>query len=308
MTAERRIMQDLNDLYYFAQVVQHGGFAVAARALGLPKSKLSRRVALLEERLGARLIQRSTRRFSVTDIGQIYHRHCTAMMAEAEAAQEAIDRTSAEPQGLVRVSCPVVLMQSRVARVVSQFLANRPRVRVHVEATNRRVDVIAEGFDIALRVRILPLEDSGLIVRMLQGHGNALLASPGLLDLRGRPRAPDELACFDTLDMSQPGGDHVWRLTGPDGAITVVPHRPRLVTDEMSTLRQAAIDAVGIAFLPKFFVEEDLARGALEEVLPGWTLPGGLVHAVYPSRRGLLPAVREFIDSLGAEFAASGGD
>jgi DNA-binding transcriptional LysR family regulator len=301
-------MQDLNDLYYFAQVVQHGGFAVAARALGLPKSKLSRRVALLEERLGARLIQRSTRRFSVTDIGQIYHRHCTAMVAEAEAAQEAIDRTSAEPQGLVRVSCPVTLMQSRVARVVSQFLADRPRVRVHVEVTNRRVDVIAEGFDIALRVRLPPLEDSGLVVRMLQGDCYALLASPGLLDLQGRPRAPDELARFDTLDMQRPGGDHAWRLTGPDGAMATVAHRPRLVTDEMLTLRQAAIDGVGIAFLPKFLIEEDLARGALEEVVPRWALPGGLVHAVYPSRRGLLPAVREFIDSLVAEFAASGGD
>src|ERR1700676_892735 len=114
-------MQDLNDLYYFAQVVQHGGFTAAARTLGVPKSKLSRRVALLEERLGARLIQRSTRRVSVTEIGQVYNRYCVAMVAEAEAAQEAIDRISAEPQGLVRVSCPPALMQSQVGRIVSLF-------------------------------------------------------------------------------------------------------------------------------------------------------------------------------------------
>src|SRR3546814_3482073 len=143
-------MRDLNDLYYFAQVVEHGGFAAAGRVLGVPKSKLSRRVALLEEQLGVRLIQRSTRRFSVTEIGQVYHRHCVAMIAEAEAAQEVIDRTSAEPQGLVRVSCTIPLMQGRVADIVSRFLADHPRVRIHVEATNRRVEVIAEGFDVAL--------------------------------------------------------------------------------------------------------------------------------------------------------------
>jgi DNA-binding transcriptional LysR family regulator len=298
-------MQDLNDLYYFAQVVEHEGFTAAARALGVPKSKLSRRVALLEERLGARLIQRSTRRFSVTEIGQVYHRHCVAMVAEAEAAQEAIDRTSAEPQGLVRVSCPIALLQSRVAGIVARFLADHPRVRIHVEATNRRVDVIAEGFDVALRVRTPPLEDTGLVVRVLEGHGSALLASPGLLNLHGRPREPADLARFDTLDMARLGGEHVWRLTGPDGAVSNVAHRPRLVTDEMMTLRQAALDGVGIVGLPRFLVSDDLARGALEVVLPQWMPPSGLVHAVFPSRRGLLPGVRKFIDALAAEFAAA---
>jgi len=296
-------MQDLNDLYYYAHVVDHGGFAAAARALGVPKSKLSRRVALLEGRLGTRLIQRSTRRFSVTEIGQVYYRHCTAMVAEAEAAQEVIDRTSAEPQGLVRISCPIALMQSHVGAIVSRFLVEHPRVRIHIEATNRRVDVIAEGFDIALRVRMPPLEDTGLVVRLLEGHGSALVASPALLDRHGRPRTPDDLGRFDTLDMTRPGGDHSWRLAGPDGTVSDVPHRPRLVTDEMMTLWQAALDGVGIVVLPKYLIEGDLARGALEAVLPEWAPPIGLVHAVFPSRRGLLPAVRRFIDALAAEFA-----
>ncbi len=300
-------MQDLNDLYYYAQVVEHGGFAAAARALGVPKSKLSRRIALLEERLGVRLIQRSTRRFSVTEIGRVYHQHCTAVVAEAEAAQEAIDRTSAEPQGLVRISCPIVLMQQRVGAVVSRFLMEHRRVRVHVEATNRRVDVIAEGFDVALRVRTPPLEDTGLVVRVLGGHGGALVASPGLLDRRERPRAPGDLDRFDSLDMTRLGGEHRWRLTGPDGTVSDVPHRPRLVTDEMMTLRRAALDGAGVVALPKYLVEDDLARGALEAVLPPWTPPSGLVHAVFPSRRGLLPAVRTFIDALAAEFASARG-
>jgi len=300
-------MQDLDDLYYFAQVVEHGGFAAAARALGVPKSKLSRRLARLEERLGARLIQRSTRRFSVTEIGKIYHQHCAALVLEAEAAQEAIDRTRAEPQGLVRVSCPVVLMQSRrVASIVSRFLVDHPRVRIYIEATNRHVDVIGEGFDIAIRVRPPPLEDTGLVARVLEEQGSVWVTSPRLLSLRGHPREPEDLARFDSLDITRPGGDHAWRLIGPDGVIKSVAHQPRLVTDEMMTLRQAAIDGVGIVLLPKYLVDDNLARGDLEAVLPRWTSLSGVVHAVFPSRRGLLPAVRKLIDALAAKFEEQG--
>ena len=141
-------MQDLNDLYYFAQVVDHGGFAPAGRALGMPKSKLSRRVALLEERLGVRLIQRSTRHFSVTEVGQTFHAHCKAMLVEAEAAQEAIELTRSEPRGIVRVACPVALLDTRVGEMIAAFLAQCPGVEIQLDATNRRVDLIAEGIDI----------------------------------------------------------------------------------------------------------------------------------------------------------------
>src|SRR5690606_11129356 len=160
-------MLDLNDLYYFVQVVEHGGFAPASRALGVPKSKLSRRIAQLEERLEVRLIQRSTRQFSVTEIGQTYLAHCKAMLVEAEAAEEAIALTQAEPRGVVRMSCPVALLETRVADMVAAFMVAHPRVEVHLEETNRRVDVVAEGIDIAIRVRPPPLEDSGLIMRVL---------------------------------------------------------------------------------------------------------------------------------------------
>jgi DNA-binding transcriptional LysR family regulator len=296
-------MQDLNDLYYFAQVVERGGFAAAARVLGVPKSKLSRRVAALEDRLGVRLIQRSTRRFSVTEVGQVYHRHCAAMIAEASAAQEAIDRTSAEPQGFVRVSCPVGLMERRVGDIISKFIADHPRVHMHIEVTNRRVDVIGEGFDIALRVRTPPLEDTGLVIRVLEGLGSVLVASPALLDATGRPREPDDLHRFATMDFVQPEGAYVWRLIGPNGATREVVHRPRLVTNEMTTLRRAALQGAGAAALPRFLVEDDLANGTLEIILPSWTLPRALVHAVFPSRRGLLPAVRTLVDRLAAGFA-----
>src|SRR6478609_4078227 len=144
-------MQDLNDLYYFVQVVDRGGFAAAGRALGMQKSKLSRRIALLEERLGVRLIQRSTRRFSVTEIGQDYYAHCKAMLVEADAAEASVEQTRSEPSGIVRLSCPVALLHARVSVMLAGFMAHYPQVAVHLEATNRRVDLIAEGIDVAIR-------------------------------------------------------------------------------------------------------------------------------------------------------------
>ncbi|HEX2889984.1 LysR substrate-binding domain-containing protein [Vineibacter terrae] len=296
--------RNVDDLYYFARVIEHRGFTAAARRLGIPKSRLSRRIAALEDRLGVRLIQRTTRGFSVTDVGWAYHRHCQAVVAEAEMAQEVIDRVRAEPQGLVRVVCPAPLLQSTVARSMSRFLADFPRVRLQVEATNRTVDVIEDGFDMALRVRVPPLEETGLVVRTLAGRGNVLVASRALVDRLGRPATPADLSRYDTLDMVGPGRDHGWRLTGPDGTIATVSHQPRLITDDLLTLRQATIDSLGVAVLPELLVREQVGRGQVEVLLPQWTVPGGIVHAVFPTRRGLLPAVRALIDRLVLDFAA----
>lgn len=297
--------ENLDDLHYFARVIEHRGFTAAARRIGVPKSKLSRRIAALEDRLGVRLIQRTTRGFSVTEVGWAYHRHCLAVVAEAEMAQAVIDRMRAEPRGLVRVACPAPLLQSSVARSISRFLADHPQVRIQIEATNRAIDVIEEGFDLALRVRVPPLEETGLVVRTLAGRGNVLAAGRALLERRGRPAAPADLARYDTLDMVGPGRDHGWRLTGPDGSVATVAHQPRLITDELSTLRQATLDGLGVAVLPELLIRDDIRRGDIEILLPRWTLPGGIVHAVFPSRRGLLPAVRAFIDRLAADFAAA---
>lgn len=175
-------MRDLNDLYYYVQVVEQGGFAPAGRALGVPKSKLSRRIALLEERLGVRLIQRSTRRFAVTEIGQTYYQHCKAMLVEADAAEEAIALTQAEPCGTVRMTCPVALLDARVADMLSAFMAQYPRVQIQLEETNRRVDVLGEGLDLAIRVRPPPLDDSDLVMRVFAQRDQCLVASPRLLE------------------------------------------------------------------------------------------------------------------------------
>jgi DNA-binding transcriptional LysR family regulator len=296
-------MQDLNDLYYYAQVVEHGGFAPAGRALGIPKSKLSRRIALLEARLGVRLLQRSTRRFSVTQIGQEFYSHCKAMLVEAEAAEEAIELTRAEPRGTVRVTCPVTLLHARVGRMLADFMAANPGITLHLEATNRRVDVIAERIDVAIRARPPPLEDSDLVMKVLAVRKWCLVASPVLLADSAPPKVPADLGGMPSVDLGPPHRDHVWQLEGPGGGHAAIHHAPRLVTDDMISLRTAAIAGVGVAQLPTMMVQDELAQGVLVRLVPEWAPRSGIVHAVFPSRRGLLPAVRRLIDYLAERFA-----
>lgn len=292
-------MQDLNDLYYFVKVIEHGGFAPAGRALGEPKSKLSRRVALLEERLSTRLINRSTRRFAVTEIGLEYYRHCLAMLVEAESAQEVIDRSRAEPRGLVRLSCPPGLIYFLIAPLLVRFMEKYPEVSVEMEATSRRVDVIKEGFDVVLRVRFPPLEDSNLTMKVLSKSPQCLMAAPKLLDRYSRPKAPADLADMPSLDFEEPDGRHVWCLDGPEEVSTRVHHQPRLVTDDVFTLHKAALAGLGVVRLPMIVGGRDLFDGKLVSVLPDWRPRGGIFHAVFPSRRGLLPSVRALLDFLG---------
>ncbi|MCU7376224.1 LysR substrate-binding domain-containing protein [Paucibacter sp. O1-1] len=299
-------MQDLNDLYFFARVVEHGGFAAASRALGVPKSKLSRRIAQLEDRLGTRLIQRSTRRFAVTEIGQEYHRHCLALLVQAEAAQETIDRTLTGPHGLVRMSCPVALLAYQVGDMLARYLKQCPGVQLQLESTNRRVDVIAEGLDLAIRVRFPPLEDSALVMKQLGQSTQRLVASPGLLQGLARPLTPVDLSRLPSVDEGPPHRQHVWELEAADGASACVPHEPQLVSDDRLALRIAALHGIGVARLPTMMVKDDLRAGRLVDVLPGWQPRPAIAHVVFPSRRGLLPAVRRLIDFLAEEFEALG--
>ncbi|TNE74253.1 MAG: LysR family transcriptional regulator [Gammaproteobacteria bacterium] len=291
-------MQDLNDLYFFVQVVDHEGFAPAGRALGIPKSKLSRRIAALEDRLDTRLINRSTRRFTVTELGMEYYRHCVAMLVEAEAAQEAIDRSRAEPRGVVRMSCPPGLIYFHVGKILVRFMSKYPQVKVEIDATSRRVDVIQEGLDLALRVRFPPLEDSDLAMKVLSKSPQCLMASADFFDYHEKPETPSELANLPSLDFEDPHGKHAWCLDGPDGATAQVHHTPRLVTDDVFTLREAALAGLGIVRMPLIVGGRDLTEGRLVNVLPGWQPRGGILHAVFPSRRGLLPAVRALLDYL----------
>lgn len=299
-------MHDLNDLYYFVRIVEHGGFAPAGRALGVPKSKLSRRIGLLEGRLGVRLIQRSTRRFVVTELGQTYYTHARAMLVEAEAAEDSIRRAQTEPRGVIRLSCPTTLLAARVGPLLADFLKTFPQIELHLDATNRRVDVIGEGLDLAIRVRPPPLEDSGLVLRVLSKSRQCLVASPTLLEALGPPACPADLMRLPSMELGQPQNQHMWDLYGPDGTHAVIHHQPRLVTRGMTALVDAVLSGVGIVQLPRLVTGEYLQRGELVHVLPGWAPRVETVHAVYASRRGQLPAVRALIDHLGEGFSATG--
>lgn len=299
-------MQDLNDLYYFVQVVDHSGYASAARALGMPRSKLSRRIIELEARLGVRLLQRSTRKLAVTEIGQEYYRHCVAMLVEAEAAQETIERSRSGPQGLIRISAPPALVCFEVGPMIARYMAANPRVAIELESTSRRVDVIGEGIDVALRVRFPPLEPSDLVMRNLGESPQRIVASPELMREFSPPLVPADLSALPSLDLGPMLLKHAWELYDADGASVRVTHKPRLVTDDIAQLLHAALEGVGVVKLPAMVVDTHIASGRLVDVLPGWVPQGGIVHAVFPSRRGLLPSVRSFIDFLAAEYERVG--
>ena len=295
-------MQDLNDLYYFVQVVDNGGFAPAGRALGIPKSKLSRRVAVLEDRLGVRLLQRSTRRFAVTEIGRTYYEHCKAMLVEAEAAQEVIEASRAEPRGVIRMSCPIALLHAHIGSMLADFMKACPHISIYLDATNRRVDVVSEAIDIAIRVRPPPLQDSDLVMRVLSNRKQCLVASPLLLEEHVFPAVPAQLNGLPSLSLGSPQNEHSWTLYGPDQAQVTLHHTPRFVTTDMITLRNSALAGVGVVQLPLLMVRDHLHDGSLMRVVPEWEPKPEIIHALFPSRRGLLPSVRALLDYLARRY------
>jgi len=291
-------LQDLNDLYFFAAVVEHGGFSAARRALGIPKSRLSKRIAQLEDRLGVRLLQRTTRRFVVTEVGERFYSHCRAVLEEARAAQDAVDELRTEPRGVVRVSCPNSLAQTIVAHVLPDFLAQYPKVQVRLQATNRRVDLIGEGVDLAIRVRAKLDTDATLVMRTFGQSRVLIVASPKLMEQTGRPKLPSDLSTIPALAMNEHEGAHSWELLGADNERVVVDIQPRLICGDFSVLLESARRGIGVTLLPEFVCAPAITNGDLEVLLPDWSVPEGTMHFVYPSRRGLLPGVRAFVDFL----------
>lgn len=296
-------MLNLNDLYYFASVVKHGGFSAASRALDVPKSSLSRRVARLEEQVGIRLIERSTRRVQLTDLGQEFYSHCLGMIAEAEAAEETAARQHGIPRGIVRVSCPPGLAQTVVAGKLPRFLQEYPDVRVQLRVSNRRVDLVEERIDVALRVRSRLNTDGNLVMRTLAHSRFMFVASPSLLAQYGNPSSVDDLRQIPTLSMNEQSDDDVWHLVGPGGNEATVLHEPRLASSDFNILLESTIKGVGVAFLPDTVCDDAIRDGQLVHILPEWYTQAAVVHLVFASRRGLLPAVRVFIDFLVQAFA-----
>jgi len=291
-------VRDLNDMYLFVQVAEQGGFSAASRVLGIPKSRLSRRIEALEERLGARLVQRSTRTFAVSAAGQLFLQHCQAMIAAADAADDAVAEIQSKPRGTVRVSCPVTMAQFVIGPILPPFLLANPEVRISVLSTNRIVNVIEENIDVALFVHRAPLQDSMLIERMLGVSRQVLVASPALLSRFPPLREPTDLIEFPALCAGGRIGAHEWELISRTGHKTLVPIVPCLTAEHLSLLKDAALSGVGIARLPLLICAKEVRSGKLEVVLPEWSTPEHEIHAVYPSRKGMTTAVRHFIDYL----------
>ncbi len=289
---------DLNDLAYFAEVVAHGGFAAAARALREPKSKLSRRVAGLEARLGLRLIERSSRRFRVTDTGQAFYERCRAMLAEAEQAEALVLQAQAEPHGRIRFSCPTGMI-APVSGLIPSFLARYPRVRLQLLATDRAVDLIEERCDLALRVRVDLSSDAELTVRTLGQSTRILVAAPALAH---QVATVAQLATVPTLSTNDDHDLVDWHLETEDGRKQRVRIAPRLGCTAMEQVLAAAVAGLGVALLPDRVCRPELSAGRLVRVLPDWHGQRGTVHLVFTTRRGLSPAVRALIDHLAEHF------
>ena len=213
--------------------------------------------------------------------------------------KQAVARVQSEPRGTVRVTCPVTLAQTVLAELMPRFLAQHPEVRVEMMVSNRAVNLVEEGIDVALRVRSSLDESGSMVVKRLDSTIQILVASPELLIRQGTPRTLQDLARMDSMSMSAPDGRATWHLIGPGGAQHVVHHSPRYVADDLLTLKYAAVAGAGVCWMPDYMCQDEMRDGRLVRVLPDWAPAVGIVHAVFPSRRGLSPAVRRFLDYLG---------
>jgi len=291
---------DLNDYRYYAAVVDAGGFSAAARLLGLPKSRLSRRVSTLEARLGVRLLQRSTRRLTLTEVGQQVLEHAHTLLAAADAAWSVARQRSAEPAGRLRISTPAGVLDRQVTAVLVDLLQRHPRLQLDVVVTNHRVNLIDEGIDVALRVRNDDDEDPQWATRRLRSAKAALVASPALLEAHGPIDTLEALSRAPALGALSADGRVHWSLRGPDGRSREVTAPLRLGCEHFPARLQAALAGLGVTLLPQPYTTEALREGRLVQVLPAWTSIDGHLQAVYATQRGLLPGVRALIDALAA--------
>lgn len=293
---------DLNDYFYFVHVVDRRGFASAGRALNVPKSRLSRHVQQLEERLGARLIQRTSRQFVVTEIGEAFYRRARAAINEVEAAEAEVRRRTNTLEGRVRLSCSVGVAQFALAEIISAFLVDNPKVDVSQNVTNRPVDLLEAGIDIAIRGHAGPLPDSSHVARRVARTPWYLFASPGYLERQGTPARPEDLGDHVGLEAGWRREAGRWSLRGPDDESVNVSYSPRLNSDDMSTLKEVAAAGLGIVSLPGYVCRRDVQAGRLKRVLPGWIAAEAQLSMILPSRRGLLPAVEALAEHIRVEL------
>ncbi|HUJ60935.1 MAG TPA: LysR family transcriptional regulator [Kofleriaceae bacterium] len=286
---------DLNDIVVFTKVVETKSFTGAAEALGLPKSTVSRKLAQLEERLGVRLVQRTTRKLALTDIGEAYYARCAQIVSDVAAAEQLVTDMQATPRGRLRVTATVDLSTKWLGGIVAAFLAEHRDINIEIEASDRVIDLIEDGFDVAIRFG--PMPESTLIARRLCHVMLVLVAAPAYLARRGEPRAIDELDDHEHVLFTPATRNQTWTLHHGDASYEF--GRPaRFASNNYGACRDVALAGGGIALMSDFMIAEDLASGALVRVLPDWTTYPTEVHAVYPARQNLPPRLALFLDHI----------
>lgn len=293
-------MPDLSQLELFTRVVETGSFTAAAAQLGVSKSFVSRQLGALEDRLGARLLHRTTRKVTLTDVGRVFHQRCARILEELEDAELAVSNLQNHARGTLRISAPMSFGVRYVAPVVASFMRQHPELTVDIDFSDRRVDLVEEGFDVA--VRIGRLADSSFVARKLAESQTVIVASEAYLEARGVPRTPYELREHACLRYAyQSGGAQTWQLEGPGGKEVAIHVHGRAISNNGDALLEAAMEGLGIALAPDFLACRALREGRLRRILTDWGWPTR-VWAVYPHSRHLSAKVRLFVEHLREVF------
>jgi DNA-binding transcriptional LysR family regulator len=297
-------MHTLDDYYYFYLVVKHGGFSAASNASLITKSKLSRRILALEEKYNVSLIQRSTRYFKVTTLGQEFFEECSKVVAQMQCADNVLLKQRSEPEGLIKISCPNMMMQLQIRQLLTHFLKQYPKVQLELELTSRRVDLIHDDIDLAIRTNFNATENSSLIVRDVIKTQHCLVASPDLL--KGQIiQSFTDLQNFSSIVLGTQHNHYHWQMQHLNGQESfIVPLQPRIKSNDLAGVYYAALDGLGIADLPYLSVQHDIEAGRLIHILPDWCSNLGTVQLVYVSRKGQRLAMSHLIEFLVAELRA----
>ncbi|WP_434278580.1 LysR substrate-binding domain-containing protein [Acinetobacter sp. CE-15] len=291
-------MHSFDDYYYFYLVVKHGGFSAASEASNITKSKLSRRILDLEAKFNVTLIQRSTRHFKVTPLGQEFFEECAKIIEQADNAQNVLLKQEIELQGLIKISCPPVMMEHQIRPILNQFLKKYPKVRVELALTSRRIDVLHDDIDLAIRTNFSSNEDSSIIVRDVIKTTHCLVISPELLGDREIQHVT-ELCEFPTIVLGTDKQHYHWHLHHIQQREEIdIPLQPRVKSNDLMGAYYAVLDGLGIADLPYLTVERDITSGRLIHLLPEWCSNIGVVQLVYASRKGQRLVMEKLIEDL----------
>ncbi|EWY39798.1 LysR family transcriptional regulator [Skermanella stibiiresistens SB22] len=292
-------MDRLDDMVLFIRVVEARSFTQAADRLSLSKSAVSRRVSDLENRLGARLLNRTTRSLSLTEVGRAFYDRCARIVADVEEAERSVADLHALPRGTLRINAPMSFGMMHIAPAIAEFLRRHPAVEIDMDLNDRYIDLIEEGYDVA--VRIGRLRDSSLVARRLAPNRMVVVGSPAYFKSHGRPSHPDDLTGHNCLLYTNAPLADQWQFT-VGGSTRSVKVTGSLRVNNGEVLREAAVAGLGIAVLPTFIIGEQIARGQLDVALLDFAAGDSAVHAVYPHGRHLSPKVRVFVDFLAGRF------